>query len=350
VLDVTGPLTTADDAGYSVTISNAGAGTPTNSGPAALTVITPTAGSYAAVATGLSPWGYWPLNDVTLANRAVWDDWDGNNGLEIDAASASYQVPAVPYVGFPTPHLGLGIQTYNPYTCKINLPKFVWTNQMTIAFWVNNGAAQLCNMNGYGNAYGMNINAGDLEVQWPCFGQPSGGGGWDTGLVVPTTDWTFVAYVVEPDRIIAYVGNNVGYLQSASSYTTFGAEVVDTSDASGDSVANLTPIGFGRMSWPFDEDGGGNPWGTMNSTWSDVAIFNSSLSATSITNLYKAGVGQGVYATPDGLGNLNLNWYPGFTLQEATSLFGPYTTVGGSPVPPYSVTPPKTGDMFYRVR
>ncbi len=350
VLIVPGPLSSGDAADYSVTLSN-GYGSPTNSEDPALTVITPAAGTYAAEVTALNPWGYWPLNDVTSANAAIWDEWGGNNGQEIDVASALYQVPAVPYVGFPNPHLGLGIQTYNPYTCKMNLPKFVWTNQMTVAYWVNNGAAQLCNMNGYGNGYGMTINAGDLIVQWACFGQPSGGGGWDTGLVVPTTDWTFVAYVVEPDRIIAYVGNAAGYLQSASSYDTFGAEDVETSDANGDTLPNLYPIGFGRESWPFDEDGGGNPWGTMNSTWSDVAIFNYTLSATSVTNLYLAGVGQGVYAAPDGLGNLILNWYPGFTLQSANnSVFGPYSTVGGSPVPPYSVALPTTGSKYYRAR
>ena len=42
----------------------------------------------------------------------------------------------------------------------------------------------------------------------------------------------------------------------------------------------------------------------MSGTWSDVAIFNYTMSPASVTNLYLTGVGQAVYAAPDGLGNL----------------------------------------------
>ena len=220
---------------------------------------------------------------------------------------------------------------------------------MTIVFWVNNGGALLCTEDGYGDAYGLYNNSGEMIIEWPCFGQPSGGGGWDTGLQVPTNGWTFVAYVVEPDRIIVYVGNNDGNLVSSSSYTALGAEDVETSDQEGDTAA-LYPPGLGRFEYPFDEDGGGNPWGTVDGTWSDVAIFFHSLSASSITNLYLSGVGQAVYATPDGLGNLNLNWNPAFTLQEAGFLTGPWTDVGGSPTPPDSVPISNATQHYYRVR
>jgi hypothetical protein len=46
---------------------------------------------------------------------------------------------------------------------------------------------------------------------------------------------------------------------------------------------------------------------------------------------------------------LILNWFSGATLQEASSLTGPWTDVGGSPTPPYSV-PMTSAQEFYRVR
>ncbi len=215
---------------------------------------------------------------------------------------------------------------------------------MTIAFWVTNGAAQMCTMNAYGNGYGLYNNAGELIFEWASLGAPSGAGGLDTGLAVPTSGWTFVALVVETNQASIYVGNNNSQLVSA----TLTGLSLPTSDEAGD-TAGLYPPGLGRMEWPYSEDGGGQPWNTMNGTWSDVAIFNYTMSPASVTNLYLTGVGQAVYAAPDGLGNYNLNWNPAFTLQQAGALTGPWTDVGGSPTSPLSV--PMTGDhQFYRVR
>jgi hypothetical protein len=64
-----------------------------------------------------------------------------------------------------------------------------------------------------------------------------------------------------------------------------------------------------------------------------------------------AGVGVQIAGTPDGAGNLNLNWLQGGILQEASSVTGPYTDVGGSPTPPYSVPIPRTtAQHYFRVR
>ena len=57
-----------------------------------------------------------------------------------------------------------------------------------------------------------------------------------------------------------------------------------------------------------------------------------------------------VYATLDGAGNMDLNWNPAFTLQQAPSVDGPWTDVVGSPAPPHAIALPATGQMFYRVR
>lgn len=340
-------LTPASAGSYSVTVQNAYGSTNSGAG-ASLTVISPPAGSYAAKVLSYSPWGYWRLDDnVTPANPALYDNFGANNGTVVDEGVPTYQVPAAPYVGFPSPHLG--IQITNNVTCRANLAMFpVWSNQMTLAFWVNNGAVQTCTMNGYGNGYGLENNAGELIFEWASLGAPSGGGGMDTGLNIEslgyTNGWTFCAMVVTPTNATVYLGNDTSNLVSAS---LSGLSLPDSTTA-GD-TAGLYPQGLSRMQWPFDEAGGGEPWNTLPGTWSDVAMFYSSLTPAQVTSLYVAGIGSWISGNASGR-NLNLNWTQGCVLQQASSLNGPYTDVVGSPVPPYSVPISKTGNVFYRVR
>jgi len=73
------------------------------------------------------------------------------------------------------------------------------------------------------------------------------------------------------------------------------------------------------------------------------------LTATQIKGLFLAGNGLWIEGTPDGVGNLNLNWLSGFTLQEASSVTGPWTDIGAA-TPPYSVSIATLGNKFYRVK
>jgi hypothetical protein len=337
---------TSDEAGnYKVTITNA-FGSITSS-IANLNVLNPSAGSFAAAVTALSPWGYWRLDDnVTPANPVIADQWGNNNGVAVDESVPAYQVPAAPYVGFPNPHEGLMIKNNGANACRVNLPKLpVWTNQMTIVGWVNNGGLDMCTMNGYGNGYGLYNNNGELIFEWASLGAPSGGGGLDTGLQIPSTNWTFFALVVQPDQASLYLGNNNSSLVSS----TLSGLSLPTSDAANDTAGLYAP-GLGRMQWPYSEDGGGAPWNTKQATWSDVAVFFYSLPGQSVTNLYLSGVGKAVYGGNDGQGNLNMNWNPSFILQEGPSVNGPWTDVAGSPVPPYAVPLNSNSQRFYRVR
>jgi hypothetical protein len=346
------PVLTSGSAGaYSVTVQNAYGST--NSGPVNLTVLTPMAGSYAAKVLSYSPWGYWRLDDnVTPTNTALYDEWGGNNGYVVDVSAPTYQVAAAPYSGFPNFHLGLWLT--NNVTCRVDLPKLpVWSNSMTLAYWVNNGSVQMCTMNGYGNGYGLYNNSGELIFEWASLGAPSASGGLDTGLNLQTlgytNGWTFVALVVSPTGANIYLGNNTSNLVTAS---LTGLALPDSTTA-GD-TAGLYPPGLGRMEYPFSEDGGGAGYNTEPGTWSDVALFYSSLTPSQVSSLYLAGVGSGlslsITGKPDGAGNLILNWTPGGVLQQASSVTGTYTDVAGSPVPLYSVPMAKTGNVFYRVR
>lgn len=335
------PITLLEIGSYTVTITNLFGST--NSATAMLTEIVPPAGSYAAAVTALSPYGYWALDDnATTNDPTIHDYWGNHSGQAVDVVNSPnmiFGIAGPSYSGFSQPHsaVRLGDQFWlGAY--RLNLPKLPnYATNMTFTMWVK-GGCQFLNRNGYGNAYGLENNSGSLQFDWP------GITSWNSGLTVPS-DWTFVALVVEPTQATIYVGTNQVSLVSAKS----GAIGPIADSATLGDTAGLYPLGIARNQWPWAEDGNGAPWASTPSSWSDVAIYYQSLTPQQITSLYLAAVGLGVQGTPDGSGNLVLNWISGATLQEATSVTGPWTDVGGSPTPPYSV-PMTAAQKFYRVK
>ena len=335
-------LTLAQGGNYAVNVTNAFGST--NSDPATLSIVVPPTGSYAAALTSLPGlYGYWRLDELaTTNNPTIYDYWGNHNGQAVDAANAPnmvFGVPGAPGTGFASSHLAtrLGDQ-YWLGAYRLNLARFAYSNTMTFTMWVY-GGCQFVNHNAYANGYGLErLGSGNLQFEW------NGATSWDSGLQVPANAWTFVALVVEPTQATIYMGPNPASLISAVS----GPLTISDSTTLGD-TAGLYPFGLGRNQWPWAEDGNGAPWASTPGTWSDVAIFYQSLSAAQIQNLYVAGVGLWIQGTPDGSGNLILNWVPGGTLQQATSVTGPYTDVNGSPTPPYSV-PISVQPHFYRVK
>jgi hypothetical protein len=336
------PVPAADAGDYSVTITNLFGST--NSDVVTLTVTVPAPGSYAAAVTALSPYGYWRLNDNGSTNDpTLYDYWGWNNGQALDAANTAntiFGVPGMDGPGFPAPHLAtsIGDQFWtSPY--RLNLPNLpIYTTTMTFTMWVK-GGCELMARNGYGNAYGLELNGGNLQFDW------GGITAWNSGLQVPANTWAFVALVVQPDQAAIYVGNKA----SLNSAVDSGLSLSDSTTL-GD-TPYLTPLCIGRNPLPWAEGGGGSQWASTPGIWSDVSIFYQALTPEQITSLFLAGAGVWIEGTPDGAGNLTLNWVPGGTLQEANSVTGPYTDVSGSPTPPYSVPiSTATTQHYYRVK
>jgi hypothetical protein len=145
---------------------------------------------------------------------------------------------------------------------------------------------------------------------------------FNSGLLILTDVWSFVALVVEPTQATLYLYNTNG-LQSAS---------------------NL--VAHNTMSWGGNEADirlGCNNNGTLfNGRIDEVAVFKRALTAAEILQL--TGTVK-LQAVPTG-GQLQLTW-PYGTLLQATSLSGPWTT--NSATSPYLVTPLGPRE-FYRVR
>lgn len=278
------PITLADAGNYSVTITNLFGSTNSDVVTLTETVLAP--GSYAAALTGLSPYGYWRLDDnATTNNPTLYDYWGYNNGQALDTANTVntiFGVAGAPYVGFPAPHLATSIGNQfwtGPY--RLNLPNLpIYSTNMTFAMWVK-GGCELMARNGYGNAYGLELlSSGDLQFDWG--GSPATA--WDSGLKVPANTWTFVALVVEPAQATIYMGTDAVTLVS----TANTALALSDSTTLGD-TRYLTPLCIGRNPLPWAEGGNASPWASTPGTWSDVAVCYQSLTPQQVTNLFLAG-------------------------------------------------------------
>jgi hypothetical protein len=351
------PITRANAGNYSVTVTNLFGST--NSAVVALNEIVPAAGSYAAALTALSPWGYWRMDDNGYADPTIYDYFGWNNGVALDTNNMTFGSPGAPFIGWPSPHLAtyIGNQWWAE-SYRLNLPQLpIYTTNMTFTMWVNNpgGGCQLLADNGYGNEYGLQNNNGDVQFSWGGFDSLGNKTNvlWNSGLAVPPNIWTFVALVVEPTQATVYVGTNQVSLDSVASGPILdvngGSETNSDSTTLGD-TASLTPLAVGRDPIPWAEESTPpSQWASQYGTWSDVAIFYQALTSQQITNLYLAGVGLWIQGTPDGAGNLILNWFPGYTLQQAANVAGPYTDIVGATAP-YSVPLTGTPSHFYRIR
>lgn len=368
-----GPITLAEAGNYTVTVTNAYGST--NSAAATLNVIEPATNSYTAALLSLPTnptnlFGYWRMDDnATTNDPTIREYWNGNNGVvsiqDLNNGRITPGAEGAPYPTFPTPHLATAIGTTTtasppepwnyPYRVDLkNLPS-AQTN-MTFTMWVRGGVRMMAR-NGYGQGYGLENQGGNaIRFYWGAYNATNAvrTAQWDTGLTAPENEWTFVALVVDGTNASVYVGSktsftstnsadiggipdheNLGYYMTLVNSTTLGE-------------SNLR-LGVGRNPIPWADDGNGAPWTSAGGTWSDIGVFYQVLTPAQIKGLFVAGAGLWIQGTPDGGGNLNLNWVTGFTLQEASNVTGPWTDIGAA-TPPYSVPIATIGNKFYRVK
>jgi hypothetical protein len=233
-----------------------------------------------------------------------------------------------------------------------NLPS-AQTN-MTFTMWVK-GGVRLMARNSYGQGYGLQNQAGNIRFYWGGYNATNAvrTATWDTGLTNPENEWTFVALTVEGTTAAVYVGSKTSFT-SASSADIGG--IPDTENGGHMTIADSTTLGesnlrlaVGRNPYPWADDNTGAPWESTGGTWSDIGVLYQTLTPTQVKRLFLAGNGLWIEGTPDGGGNLILNWLTGFTLQEASLVTVPYTDIGAA-TPPYSVPISTVGNKFYRVK
>ncbi|TAK94021.1 MAG: hypothetical protein EPO07_17345 [Verrucomicrobia bacterium] len=362
------PITVADAGSYTVTVTNQFGST--NSAVATLSVIIPSTNSYAAALLNLPTnptnlFGYWRMDDALTTNYPTLQNyWNGLNGSvnasDLGAGKIVAGVAGAPYPAFPTPHLATelganGGMWWLPYRVDLyNLPS-AQTN-MTFTMWVK-GGVRLMARNFYGQGYGLENQGGNaIRFYWGAYNSTNGvrTAQWDTGLSAPQNEWTFVALVVNGNNATVHVGSKTSFT-SASTADIGG--IPDPENGGYMTLVNSTTIGesnlrlgVGRNPIPWADDGGGAPWTSTGGTWSDIAVMYQALTPAQVKGLFVAGAGLWIDGTPDGSGNLILNWVTGYTLQEASVVTGPWTDIGAATPPNYSVPISPTGSKFYRVK
>jgi hypothetical protein len=296
---------TNNDGNYNCIVSNP-SGSITSS-VCALTVVP--SSPYARVIGQDNPTSYWRLDE--LSGPTIYDLWGspGNNGVASDTG-ITFDVPGALPADADTAVTfdGASGMINVPYTPALNTPKF------TIECWasLNGGSgycAPICSRN-TGPNIGYIFYADVADGQWQFyFGIPAG---WNY-IVGPTPQsglWTHLVGTYDGTNMVFYVnGQSVG---SAG-----------------------TPIYSANTSSPLRIGAGGSestvPYSAFPGSVDEVAYYPYALSPQRVMAHYAAGVGVPLTIVSVSPATITLGWTdladPGFILQQAPTLAGPWTTV-----------------------
>jgi hypothetical protein len=277
----------ANAADYVVVVTNQFGATPSQ--VAQLTVVTPTHAYELAVLSN-NPVAYYRLNEnngdpTSTPNLPAFDYIGGDNGV--------YGVPTEnladgilgpqPADGFPGFETGNGAAQFFPLynTSEISVPSWdIDTNTVTITAWIYPMSAETnavglvydrgANVAGLSYSYSTNAS-GDYTLGYTWNNDPSTYF-WNSGLVPPANQWSFVALVVTPTAATIYLANASGVNVAVHNYPnvvqSFGGPITignDPVDTSGNRVFN----------------------GEMD----EVAVFNQALSQSQVLALFSGASG-----------------------------------------------------------
>jgi Concanavalin A-like lectin/glucanases superfamily len=333
IIQITGIVAGDVATNYSVIITNA-FGSVTSS-VVSLKIVSPQ-GAYAKAMVTNLPVVFYELNETNNPTKSpgAYDHVGGLPGIYGTTVSNLFNsVTGPPFSGF-GPNNGAAL--FSASGTPISLPPLnLNTNTVTITAWIN-PATQVANAGiVYSRSSGTTSGlvwagtSGTLGYNWA---DNSATYNWQSsGCSPPTNQWSFVALVITPNDATIYTLNTNGAF--------FGNNPVPNAIQG---FAGTTLIGQDSLA--------------LNRTFAgsidDVAIFNYSMTPDQVQNLYFAGVG-GPILLFDGQ---NLSWNVTLlanvievvTLQQATSVKGPWTDVAGATSPwPVTTTGPGT---FYRLK
>jgi hypothetical protein len=321
-------VSASDAAGYSCVVSNSLGSVPSNA--ATLAVIAAPTTAYDAAVLGYRPLAYWQFNEAQGAATAV-DYWGGFDGTPLPAAMLGVNGPQPPtFPGFAGGNTALqttvGIGNSSVAVPALNLN----ANTATVLMWIYPMGGQtaftsmFANRTGGYDALNYNDDGATLSYQWDS-------NGWNSGLLIPSDQWSLVGMVIAPTNTTVYLGTG-GVLTNST-------QVIDNPVLS---FAGTSYIGSDS----------GNDTRVFNGVIDDVAFFNRSLSPADMAVIYGAALGQApppttlnYSVTPSGL---VLNWYGPWTLKQADFITGPWSTADG--VIPGTPIPLNAAKRFYRLQ
>lgn len=267
-----------DGSQFQVVVSNS-AGFVTSAAATLTVLAVPSAsGAASAAVKALSPIAYWPLNetnDPSTGLAGVYDAAGTFDGMYLTAAQNAFNGIVGPQTadGYPQFASGQGaLQTTanTDQSWATTPPLNLNTNTVTIGMWIYpdgiqpNAPGLYVNRNP-GTQAGIGYHSNDrLGYKWNDDDQTTWS--FDSGLLIPTNIWSYVALAITPTNAILYLINTNG-IQSATN-----------------------TVAHNIMSWGGDQAnisiGHDNYLSTVfNGRIDEVAVFNHALSASQIQGL-----------------------------------------------------------------
>jgi hypothetical protein len=332
---VIGNVGPGDVASYTLVVTNtAGSGAVTSSPPATLTLAQPSGTAYENAVLAANPIAHWRLNETgnPATNPPAYDFAGGLAGYYEQAALNGFNSIAGPkppdWPGFESNNRAME-STANTVLSWVTVPAlYLQTNSATFTLWLNPNGSQFSTpglfftRQGSTSAAGIGYSVNDqIGYNWnndPATYQ------FQSGLIVPFNQWSFVALVVEPSQATVYLYNTNG-LSSAVNPVTHQNVAWDGTARIGSDENNLSR--------------------TFDGLIDEVAVFNYALTPAQVLAIYNAALSVTLNIQKVGP-NLQLTW-PSGTLLEANDLAGPWST--NSATPPYTFTP-SAAKKFYRVQ
>jgi hypothetical protein len=338
---------------YSCTVTNGYNGyTSTNAGPVTLTGIAQPTNGFSQAILSDHPIAYWRLNESSGA--IAYDYVGGYNGTY--GSDTTNGLPGVPFAGA-TGELGVAMDSSDSSsnaighvtTPGINLT----TNSVTLVCWVYSFANQV-NPSGLvflrdsanANVFGSQVGASQyFDYTW---GNNSATYNYGSSLVVPANIWCLTALAITPSNATLYLFDS-----QTSGSTVNGVTNALQSFAAGFALgADNQAITSNR---------------TFNGKMDEVAVFNYTMSASQLQQLYAAATTVPVTVNPNptnivfsaASNQLTLSWpadHIGWQLQAQTNglsvgLSTNWVNVGGTTVTNKLVIPINltNGTVFYRL-
>jgi hypothetical protein len=292
-----------------------------------LTLVLPSGEPYESAVIAAQPVAFYELNetnDPAAGNAPAYDYAGGYTAIystNVQNGNQKYNIagprPVNGFPGFTTTNAAA--EFFDGINSQITAPAWnLNTNTVTLSAWVMpTGSESTKNAIIFTRA--GSTTAGLEYTSYTLNGNPVLGytwngdpntSDWNSGITVPENQWSFVALTITPTNATIYVINTNGMAASTHAYGNANA-AFDGDTLIGDDSADADT---GSQSFIGEID--------------DVAIFNQSLSQSSLVNLYAAASGVSVFPPTIEFQPTEQAVYPGDTAQFTV-------TATGIPVPTY---------------
>jgi hypothetical protein len=280
-------VTGADAANYSCIINNPVTAAFASSVAASLTIVTPS-GSFESAMAAAGVNHFYAFNDSgnpASGTELAFDFAGADNGIYGAFAQNGFNGISGPtstagFPGFPAANPAVQLFGHNePDNVTVTSPWNFNTNTVTITAWINPSTPTepaltsiVLNRGGGSDVEGLIFNGGPNFTLGYNWNNDPNTTGWDSGLLPPPNEWSFVTLTVTPTAATLNMMNAEGEFSATHVYPHPVAP-----------FAGTTMIG--------DDPGTINGALTFNGIIDEVGVFNQALSETQLQSMFTSGSG-----------------------------------------------------------